>query len=49
MFLFSSGDHDIGITEEVKHHIQTGDARPIKDEATAPRFLQSTGNPEASC
>ena len=29
--VFSSGDHDIGMTEEIKHHIQTGDARPIKE------------------
>lgn len=29
--VFSSGDHDIGRTEDVRHHIQTGDARPIKE------------------
>ena len=29
--VFSSGEHDIGRTEVVKHQINTGDARPIKE------------------
>ena len=29
--VFSSGDHDISRTEDVRHHIQTGDARSIKE------------------
>ena len=29
--VFSSGDHDIGRTDKVKNHINTGDARPVKE------------------
>ena len=29
--VFSSGDHDIGKTNVVEHHIHTGDARPVKE------------------
>ncbi len=34
--VFSKGDHDLGCTDLVKHHIHTGDARPIK---TPPRRI----------
>ena len=32
--IFSTGESDIGRTDMVKHHISTGDARPIKERPT---------------
>ena len=36
--VFSKGTHDLGSTDLVKHHINTGDAAPIRQ---APRRLPS--------
>ena len=37
--VFSSGEHDIGRTEVVKHQINTGDARPIKERPRRHPFV----------
>ena len=37
--VLSKGDHDIGHTDVVKHHIDTGDAKPIKERVRRHPYL----------